>query len=413
MALLIFKEWHRNANKPQTPASNARNIRYIGERVHVLKDEGADNGLFGKINGTYFNDLPTKEVCNRIYKLSKQGITMFRSVISFTPERAELLELGTDKARWENYVKSNIRTIAEKNGIDVTGLEWAAAVHLKRGQPHVHMDFWDTKQKIGVNYVNPELCNDIRKKLEIDSFAEVAEDMALLDEEEDSAYIIDNMDEARRALITRTFSNEKNALHEAQNETLAAYKDGGRNIIGDLPADSELITAFERLAEIVPQHGQLKYGYMPDDVKVEISNFVEMLLDTFPELRELNDEYVKLKEDEAKMYHSEETAVGKYNIKTAVGKAKDKLERDMGNIVLREVKRYNFEHRVNAQRDTAPQHTVGTAIAILDYATRLVRTSRANAPTIRHIPHVDLSKDAKRELRNKYRDKEAPEQRET
>ena len=195
---------------------------------------------------------------------------MFRSVISFTPERAELLELGTDKARWENYVKSNIRTIAEKNGIDITGLEWAAAVHLKRGQPHVHIDFWNTKQQIGINRVSPELCNDIRDKLEIDSFAEAAEDLALLDEEEDSAYIIDNMDEARRALITRTFSNEKNALHEAQNETLAAYKDGGRNVIGDLP-DPELITAFERLAEIVPEHGQLKYGYMPDSVKVEIS----------------------------------------------------------------------------------------------------------------------------------------------
>lgn len=408
MALLIFKQWHRIPNMPSTPASNAQNIQYIGERVHVLKDDKTcENGLFGYINGKYFNDLPTKTVGNRIYALSLDGITMFRSVISFTPERAEMLELGKDKTRWENYVRSNIRTIAEKNGIDVTGLEWTAAVHDKKGQPHVHINFWNVKQKIGVNFVNAQRCNEIRDKLELDTFGELAEDMTILDEEEeDQNYISDNSDKTRRELISRTFEKEKTALHEAQNETLSVFKVGGKEIISEAP-DAELIEKFRSLASEVPEHGQMSYAYMPDDVKANIKEYIELMLTKYPDMRELSDEYIELKETESKMYNSEESAIGRYKISTTVGKAKDKLEKDMANILLKEIKKYNFEQRA-AGHDTSPLRTANTVLALLTYSSRLLRSTKADVKVGKgYTARVDLSKDAKRDLLNKYRDKEA------
>lgn len=402
MALLIYKQWHRNANLPQTPTSNSNNIRYIGERVHVLKDDTKANGLFGKIEGKYFNDLDTDTVCGRVNEISKRGITMFRSVISFTPERAELLELGTDKSRWENYVKSNVRTIAEKNGIDVTGLEWVAAVHYKRGQPHVHINFWNTKQVIGINRVDAELCNDIREKLEADTFSEIAEDRTILD---DGVIINDNSDEVRRALITNTFANEKNALHELQDETLQRLKAESR----DKFLSDELIEKFVNIADSVPKHGQLAYAYMPDEVKELIKDFIQTVLQLNPELKEMYDEYISLKREESEMYNSEESNIGKYNIVKAVGHAIDKLEKVLGNLLLKEIKKYNFERRVTQNSDEAKKaHTVYAAIALCDHLTRLFHTYQS--ASVLKTTRVDLSKDAKRELRYKYADKEAREQ---
>ena len=56
MALLIYKQWHRNANLTGTPNSNAKHIKYIGERIHALKKNNPENGLFGKFGGKPFTD---------------------------------------------------------------------------------------------------------------------------------------------------------------------------------------------------------------------------------------------------------------------------------------------------------------------------------------------------------------------
>ncbi len=260
MALLIYKQWHRNANLKGTPSNNARHIKYIGERIHVLKDQQAENGLFGKLNGETFNSIKTSEAMSYVKNLSQKGMTVYRSCISFTPERAGLLGLTADnKLHWEKYVHYHAYTLAKKNGIGLKDFEYMAAVHNKEGQPHVHIAFWDKNQRVRVNCVDPEIPNEIRESIELDTFGEIAEEMQedfgnVLDS---NAFTIDNGDETRKALIKYTFSNEQNAHHEVQNKLYNQLIKKGVSALPDIGRYTVLTDIFAEITDRVTKDGKL------------------------------------------------------------------------------------------------------------------------------------------------------------
>lgn len=352
MALLIYKQWHRNANKPGTPESNGRHIKYIGERVHALMDEKSENGLFGRIGGRNIEKISTSDAMDYVEKHSREKKTMFRSCVSFTPDRAELLGLASKK-NWEKYVRYHAYTLAVKNNIDLKDFEYLAAVHDKKGQPHVHIAFWNKNQKVGINYVSPKIGDEIRDTLETDSFGEAAEEMQE-DYENPAAiagYKIDNGDEIRKDLIKRTFKNETDAHHNVQNKLFKAFAQEGAALLPPLAEYQKLTEDFERLADEVPQNGRTAYGYQNREIKEKIDGFGNELMNAFPDLRALFDDYLLSKQTEAEMYNSTDTNIGAYNIATTVGKAKDDLYKKLGNEILQAVKKYNFERRIAASQE--------------------------------------------------------------
>ena len=44
----------------------------------------------------------------------------------------------------------------------IESVEWYASVHLKEGQPHVHIMYWDLNQKVRHNKLDPKICDKIR-----------------------------------------------------------------------------------------------------------------------------------------------------------------------------------------------------------------------------------------------------------
>ncbi len=44
----------------------------------------------------------------------------------------------------------------------IEDIEYVAAVHLKEGQPHVHIEWWNKEQQIFINKVDPLICDSIR-----------------------------------------------------------------------------------------------------------------------------------------------------------------------------------------------------------------------------------------------------------
>ena len=142
MALIIYKQRHRAINYPDTPACNYAHLRYIARRRGVVKNEGMNHGLFGKLEPGEMQRFESwKQIASHIYQLSKEGKNIYRAVISF--ERNTARELGLIKqSDWRRYVEARIAALAEKNGIKIQNLGFACAVHDERHHPHEKARDW-------------------------------------------------------------------------------------------------------------------------------------------------------------------------------------------------------------------------------------------------------------------------------
>lgn len=439
MALLIYKQWHRNSSRKGTPMSNSMNVKYIGERIHVLKDDENVNGLFGKLNGEFNENIDTANAMHYVYHQSCQNKTVYRAVISFTPERAEMLELGNDKSRWEAFVKYHIADIVKGNSLDLGKTEYLAAVHLKEGQPHVHIIFWDTSQKIAVNYVNPLACANIRENLELSVFKTLAAEKLCDDEESESTdkdfklkkeYAEDNGNLSRKAIIKSAFAEEQKAYHELQNmnykNVVELSGSAMKNIAARISGDEDIENKFDDLSYAVPKKGSLRYKELPPDVKQKVNEFVDLLSERCPLIKENIDNYVEMKTLEAEMFNSTISHAGRSKIALVAATEKNDIHKRVSNIVLQAIKQYNCEKYVQkalkkeekaakyqaerAEREKeAQKFQIETAtISVLRLLKDFSTSSRASlsAAATKTFGRGDLSNAAIKDLLYKMQDKD-------
>lgn len=171
---LIYKMRLTAPNKPGTASHNSNYVKYIAEREHVMKlSPESESGLFGRIDGTNNDELDVTDTQNYVYGISKAGVTVYNAYISFRPEIAKRLELDSLE-KWQNYIKFHIETLMRGYDIPKDRFEYIAAVHDKKGQPHIHIEVFVDKygvkdkscfylaEKVG----NEAIVNDVTGKTE-------------------------------------------------------------------------------------------------------------------------------------------------------------------------------------------------------------------------------------------------------
>ncbi|MGN1108890.1 MAG: relaxase MobL, partial [Oscillospiraceae bacterium] len=254
-----------------TPQRNANHVQYIGEREHALiaeKEENhvryigershaalteKQNGLFGKIRGEYSNSYDTADVQKYVREMSTTHRNIYWSVYSFTPESAAQAGLNSLK-EWEDWVKLRTYEIAEHMKIRYDDLEYIAAVHLKEGQPHVHVGFWDKSQEIFRKTVSPVIADNIR----IDA-------------------------------IKHTFREQFNALHNRENELITQMRDTTAQALSEENGAvlSKVQQMMNELKEKIPAKGRCAYQYMPQDIKMDLYNIMAELINNCEQLHAL------------------------------------------------------------------------------------------------------------------------------
>ena len=153
---LIYKMRLTAPNKPGAASHNSNYVKYIAEREHVMKlSPESESGLFGRIDGTNNDELDVTDTQTYVYGISKAGVTVYNAYISFRPEIAKRLELDSLE-KWQNYIKFHIDTLMRGYDIPKDRFEYIAAVHDKKGQPHIHISFWDKDPPVTVQYVKKE-----------------------------------------------------------------------------------------------------------------------------------------------------------------------------------------------------------------------------------------------------------------
>ena len=367
MPKIIYKQQHVGDNGRKFSASrNSHYVKYIGEREHVLKpshetnlvkymgerehvaklidkkvknaetdelitydvqsknqekakyDEDIDsaseemftepeNGLFGVINGKFSDSYSTVEMQKYVRKISTPHRNVFHSVFSFTPESA------VEAANCMNMKIENI--------------EYLAAVHLKEGQPHVHIIWWDKQQQVLINKVDPIVCDNIRI-----------------------------------AAIKSTYHDQFVALHNNEDKLIRTLRsdiaDYAASSLAEIPSDvysRKIIAGIEHIHDIIPKKGRTAYKYMPAEVKKEIDILSHFIIDNNPDFRSTYEEICELRRLYNEMLHSDETNYGKLQLATFMGKINNEIESSIGNAILKLIMKEQKAGHWNTSADNSFQ----------------------------------------------------------
>lgn len=386
MPKIIYKQQHVGDNGRKFSASrNSHYVKYIGEREHVLKtshetnlvkymgerehvaklidkkvknaetdelitydvqsknqekakyDEDIDsaseemftepeNGLFGVINGKFSDSYSTVEMQKYVRKISTPHRNVFHSIFSFTPESAAEAGLNT-LDDWENWVKYHISDIANGMNMKIENIEYLAAVHLKEGQPHVHIMWWDIQQQVLINKVDPLICDKIR----IDA-------------------------------IRSTYHDQFIALHNNEDKLIRKLRsdiaDYTASTLAGAPSDvysRKIIAGIEHIHDIIPKKGRTAYKYMSAEVKKEIDILSHFIIDNNPDFRSTYEEICELRWLYNEMLHSDETNYGKLQLATFMGKINDKIESSIGNAILKLIMKEQKAGHWNTSPDSSFQ----------------------------------------------------------
>ena len=390
MSAVFYKQWFKPVNETRTPNKNAEHIRYIGTRPGVMKNEGEKHGLFGNLYNSDTLEVKhkIKDVMDIVEKKSQERKNIFRSVISFSPENAAI-KVGEPitKEAWQELIKQQIRIIAEGNNIKMSDFKWVAAAHDTPSHPHVHIVFWDERQEIQKNWVNPKVPDKIRGKLVKNIFEDELKEY--YEKRDEKKYLLKD--------ITNEMTSEFEAyLDKVSKREYSALTN--EEFFLDKPDNQFCKYLAQRLFEIrkeIPK-GSLKFEYLKPDVKDKLISLVRELVDIDENLKEAISEYVEAKLDIARIYSSNEM-----ELDAKADEYEKEAEKIIANKLLELVRKFikkewdikNEEFEAGIRERAAEQ----LVTEIFSTLARLTKNNRKNRISSKHVMGGDLSKQARKE----------------
>lgn len=340
---IIYKQRHRDPcrkGRPYTTTANAEHLKYIGTREGVLPTDettshlkyigqrpgtletgNAANGLFGYINGAFAPSTDMTAAQGYIRNISKQH-DIFRCCFSFTPDSAA--EAGLHAlADWQRFVLASMNKIAKNMEIKIENIEWYAAVHLKEGQPHVHIMYWDKEQKIRRNKVDPKICDNIRIDVIKDTYHS---QFVQLREKENH--------------LTSALRTEVNST--ANNAMLRNASDQNTEIV---------LQMLNSLYRKLPSKGRLAYAFMPQEIKEGLNRLTYFIINSSEQATPIYSELLHTRQIYNEMLHSSDTNWGRYNLAKYKDKLCEDIEQQMGNVILKALSKEKKQNKTILDND--------------------------------------------------------------
>lgn len=263
-----------------------------------------DHGLFGKLTpGTVTEFADWRDIARRVYKNSKKHITMYRSVISFEEATAEELRL-TDQRAWQRYIENHILTIAEKNGIKPSSLQWACALHKEKGHPHIHVVFWDTSSRVKDPFTPPAIPNAIRRQMIKDTFPDKIlaygkdKNFATSELRRISDELVDEFEKHIRQFESKKYKQirEEYNIEDSQSNNF----DFGNLVL------NETANQVFKIKAALPEHGRIAYQLLTPDTKKQVDELVKYLFKNVSVLQEQKAFYIQSKMKMVRLYGGNE-----------------------------------------------------------------------------------------------------------
>lgn len=408
MSILVYKQRFYAPNKPKTHENNYYYIRYIATRDGVELNEKSNHGLWGKVDGNKLIEFESwEEIASKVRYLSSKGVNIYRGILSFSSETAKEMGLESNKD-WQDYIKSKIYIMARENGIDALNLEYCVAHHDKENQ-HVHIAFWDKEQKISKNFINPDLVDNLRKKLIKSTFKHELE----------KYYEAKNISKKEIKETTKEhleeFSELLKAYHKKKNPNFEFQRKGVEN--ASFPMQEEIRTRYIGLLELLPKQGSIDYKYLGEDAKHQVDELVSLFITHYEPLKNSYERYLKSNFDISSLYAKEEKLddmlktgeqeIRKYIANTILSSYREFLKEKK---VLENKDRYDSIYMSREKKEEfAMNHLTDKTIQNIGFSLSTLfdgLSAERNNQNVHNFISKELSIFARRELRAKNKDRD-------
>ncbi len=289
-----------------SPSDNITYLKYIHHRPR-------SNGLFGSMDTSDINKL-----CSEIKQVSRHQC-IYRGILSLSEEDAR--ELGyLSKSAWNDYLTLALPQVSEVLGIPASEMRWVAAFHRERGHPHVHYMLWSSNPThIQVPFISVPQQHKCRELL-AGRFTEKERRQLSLQKTQ-----------VRNVVLLKGKSHTETALNDLVADICRQpeYKTLSR-INKDMLEQSsrELL----ELVASLPRTGSIKYAYLPPDTKAQVDRIVQNMLGK-AEIKAEYDSYLNYCKNIAETY-----SPTRKEVKVAILKGKEDIDRRLANIVLKSAK---------------------------------------------------------------------------
>jgi hypothetical protein len=299
--------------------------------VHAAYMQGRP-GSTGYI-GPSDTDLPDPDALAE--ELRQHQGPVWRVIVSVTEKDAKKLDL-LDRPRWEETCRSLVPKMADHLAIRREDLVWVAAMHRKRGHPHIHLLFWERgasrERGMWSDWERKGIRQDWIKMLYAPERDRLAMKMA-----------------TDRLLVEQGVKEELGQAVPAWRMAAAKRDDQAVTPRLSTPKAEELARRLEEIKGMLPGKGRQALGYMPQEVKAKIRDTTDWLIRSVPEYRKALDSHVEIMREMAGHFSDDPEEATKAASK-AEARVRDKVAQ---NVLRAAVALQNAERREEVLRIAA------------------------------------------------------------
>ncbi len=242
-------------------------VEYAAKRPGAVRV--GEHGLFSS-----FENVDLEEAKEEV---SKHKGNIWTHILSLRREDAGALGYDSQKP-WRDLIMANIDTIAKAHNIKPENLRWYAAMHNTGHHPHIHLFVFSIDPNEGF-------------------YSEKANKSITL---------------LKRTFVTQIFNDERyeilidkdlyrDELKEQAEEKLDELLKNPNKYISDKNLN-DLINKMLNLADNLPTHGKIEYGWSPKKVKELVNDIEKSLVNNNKQLSDLYNNWAKEKYNLHKFY---------------------------------------------------------------------------------------------------------------
>ncbi|MCR3922017.1 MAG: relaxase MobL [Firmicutes bacterium] len=307
------------ADKGELEPEN-RSVEVEDDYVEYINARPGSHGLFGESTEKEMDiDLVQEELRNH------NGL-VWRMILSLREDDA--VRLGyCNREAWEKVLQSQIKTAAEKMGIERTNLNWCAAFHEAKGHPHTHVVFWEKNPQRTTGRLASDELQGIKKTFAGEIFRE--ERLKVMMEKSAMRELVRSEAKGSLTKAKEVVKELKRVADSGSTDLKIVFGTSAGSLPPELIREKELAQKLYTLSRELPGKGQAAFQFMPQNVKERALEVADYTLSR-PGFEQEVSKYLMAQEQLARTYSSRPE-----QIKAAREKAYQDLQKRVANLVVR------------------------------------------------------------------------------